>query len=222
MPSGVDLQKRPNQAAGSSIVFLGSFNPSIFQPAWLMRHQLIADEPDSQNIEVVSQPITSFTFEWLRVIAQPEKLELHASDEAPSPKALVDLASGIFDLLPHIPVGAFGINQYVHFSVETREAYDAIGFRLFNREVWEGVLENPRMRAVAIENRHGDFDHPNRITTVNVQPSTVTKQAVFVTTNDHFPRKEVGEAAESVQKLKEVFDDVMRDAGSLIDHVRML
>lgn len=215
-----DRQRRPEKASGAALVFLGSFNPAIFQPAWLMRHDLVPDEEDAAEIEAITPQVTAFSIDWLRLFVQPERLEMQATSEAPSYKALLDLALGIFDLLPHVPVTGFGINRFAHFEVESVAAFDAIGYGFFSRDVWNGVLEDPRMRTVQVEDRHGKNEEPERITTVTVQPSTLGPRTVFVGTNDHFPfSPDTTASRKAVEKLVEYFDLVLREAEEIIDHV---
>jgi hypothetical protein len=217
-----DTPRRLNKANGSALVFLGSFNPAIFQPAWFMRHDLIPDEEDGAEVEVVSQQITSFGTDWLRVIVQPEKCELHASDEAPSFKALHDLAVGIFALLPHTPVTAFGINRSVHFQMESEEAYTGLGFKLFNTEPWDGVLSDTRMRTLQVEDRP-DGPEGNVVMSVTVQPSAVFKRSIFVATNDHYSiDPDAADSVGAMDKLDEVFDASLQHSDQLIERVRSL
>ena len=151
-----DVFTRPDKAAGTSLIFNGAFNPAIFQPAWLMRHGLIADDADSVELEAVTTHITSWGQAWLKVVVQPERCEFHATDEVASYKTLHDLAVGVFDLLPHVPITAFGVNRFAHFQMESEDAWNALGFSLFSRDRWEGALDDPRMRSLTVENRHSD------------------------------------------------------------------
>lgn len=216
-------RERPHKLAESSVVFLGAFNPAIYQPAWFVQHELIAENPDGTELDVASPQVTAFRSDWLRLLVQLDRLEFHASDEVTSPKLLLDLVLSVFDLLPHVPISAFGINRSVHFGVESREAFDAIGYHLFSRDAWQGALDDPRMRTVQIEQRHGDMEKPEWITTVTVQPSGQDPQAVFVAVNDHFPFYDGSlDGIETTAKLVEVFDDRLAAAAALIDHVRAL
>lgn len=60
---------------------------------------------------------------------QPERCSF-AIDEVPSVKALHDLAAGVFELLPHTPVTAFGVNRCAHFAMESEDAWHSLGFSL--------------------------------------------------------------------------------------------
>jgi hypothetical protein len=48
------------------IVLVGNFNPTIFQPSWLVRHGLITDgAAQSADISVIHPDITAFSIESL-------------------------------------------------------------------------------------------------------------------------------------------------------------
>jgi hypothetical protein len=218
-----DPQQRPDRSAGCSIVFLGAFNPAIFQPAWFMRHGLIPDEDEGAEVEAVTQQITSFKADWLSIVVQPEKCELHATDEAPSFRVLQDLAGGIFDLLAHTPVTAFGLNRFVHFAMESEAAWNDLGLNLFTHQPWAEVLDDPRMRTLQVEDRHGEREDAAHITTVTVQPSAIVSRAVFVTTNDHYNiARDATDPIDAIAKLDEVFDGTLERAGEIIERVRAL
>ena len=61
-----DRQRRPTKAEGIALVFLGSFNPAIFQPEWFMRHGLIADKQDSLQLEAVTNDVAAWSHGWLK------------------------------------------------------------------------------------------------------------------------------------------------------------
>ena len=106
-----DVQRRPDKSAGLAVVFIGSFNPSIFQPAWFMRHGLIPDDDESVDLEAVTQQVTAWRQDWLRVAVVPERCEFNATDEVTSFRALVDIAVGTFTMLPHVPLTPHGLRD---------------------------------------------------------------------------------------------------------------
>src|SRR3954469_18579267 len=110
----------------ASAVFTGGFNPVIFQPAWFMRHGLVPDDEEQESVELeaIAPNVTSWRQFELTVIVQPERCEFHMSDEVASYKRLQDLPLGVFALLPHVPVSAFGINRFAHFQVESEAAWN--------------------------------------------------------------------------------------------------
>src|SRR4051794_29982478 len=124
MPAGPNASSRADKASGTSVVFLGAFNPAIFQPSWFQRYGLLPDDPTAAEVQAITPQVTSWNQGWLRVVVQPEKCDFEASDEVASVRALLDVANGAFTLLPHVPVRAFGINRFVHFAMESEEAWN--------------------------------------------------------------------------------------------------
>jgi len=49
----------------ASIVIVGSFNPAIFQPAWLVRQQILGpNDIDETKLEVVHPEVARFPIAW--------------------------------------------------------------------------------------------------------------------------------------------------------------
>jgi hypothetical protein len=54
------------ETEGFSVVALGAFNPSIFQPLWFSAHNLIRpEEANAAKIEIIHRNATIFKTEWL-------------------------------------------------------------------------------------------------------------------------------------------------------------
>ena len=52
----------------ASIVLVGSFNPAIFHPEWLLRHELIPeDDIKAAKVEIVHQNISKFSLSWFNI-----------------------------------------------------------------------------------------------------------------------------------------------------------
>ncbi len=52
---------------GVTIVVLGAFNPSIFQPSWFVQEELVrSDEGESVELEIIHPEMTIFNMEWFR------------------------------------------------------------------------------------------------------------------------------------------------------------
>jgi hypothetical protein len=125
------------EISGASIVLRGNFNPTIFQPAWFAKHDLITEEAASgAKIDVIHPEVTMFAVEPDFIFGcERDRLAVTRGN---APLILIsDLLSRIFgDLLPHTPVGQLGINRYVHFSVGSFEERDRIARMLAPREPW--------------------------------------------------------------------------------------
>ena len=68
---------------GMSIVFLGDFNPKIFQPAWFAQENLIrAQEAEAADIKIINPEIVIFEFEWLSVQITRDRCIFGTTQEA--------------------------------------------------------------------------------------------------------------------------------------------
>lgn len=221
MQASSSIHRRPDKSAGTSLIFLGNFNPAIFQPAWLIENELIADDEDSVELEAITNSITSWGQDWLKVVVQPERCELHATDAVTSFGALADLAEGLFSLLPHTPITAFGINRYAHIEMESDDAWNELGFSLFTRDLWDAVIDDPRMLTVQVQAYAAD-NYGGKMT-ATVQSSQIYRRAVFVATNDHYARPDDDRgASNAIGLLREVFPVSIDHSAKIIEKIRGL
>lgn len=124
----------------ASIVFVGSFNPAIFHPEWLLRHQLIThDDVKGAKVEIIHVDISKFTLEWLAVDVFRHKFTIRTND--PSRFApLKDLMISVFKILDHTPIKQLGINLTSTYEIDTEENWHKIGDTLVPKAIWEKSL----------------------------------------------------------------------------------
>ena len=89
-----------------SLVLLGNFNPSIFQPQWLAQHGLVREEEAKHAvIEIIRPEVSIFSVADLKLLVQQDRFQIDTfAPEAASP--LRDLALGTPSSLapnPRIP-----------------------------------------------------------------------------------------------------------------------
>jgi hypothetical protein len=59
------ISKSKAEIRGISIVFLGDFNPIIFQPSWFVSENLMTKaESDSADVQIVHADVTNFQLAW--------------------------------------------------------------------------------------------------------------------------------------------------------------
>lgn len=179
----------------SSIVAVGDFNPAIFSPDWLEQNKLIGEAdaefarervPDRSLF--VSHQVTKFESEWF-VLQVLEKRFLLISKGVLS-LSFKDLAAGIFQLLPHIPINAVGLNFVGHFKLENQDDYHKIGDILAPKDIWKTLYPSdfPGLEQITVRFQKGPRDNPvptkdeKRIT---VQPSLKLKYGIILSLNDH-------------------------------------
>ncbi len=223
------------EIAGVSVVMIGNFNPSIFTPAWFGWHGLISEKMvDTANTKIVHPQISDFNVDWLHIQVVPERFLINTT-QAPYIR-VQDLAIRIFrEHLPHTPLDTMGINREVHFLVESFDERDQLGRLLAPTDPWgewgkklepdgsHGGVTSITMRQVDPKGRP-----PGGQINVTVEPSNRIGQGhlgVYVRVNDHYTienvESEIG-TSKIVELLEENFDESLRRADQIIDHIMSL
>jgi hypothetical protein len=134
------------ESLSASIVAVGSFNPPIFSVDWLQSSGLVgADDAAatrSREDYVVSRQITRYQTELASI--QVFDSQFSITSVGPVTPALCDLATGIFDLLPHTPVTALGLNFMGHYKTENLSTYHHIGDALAPKGIWGEIFPGRR------------------------------------------------------------------------------
>src|SRR4051794_20894265 len=132
----------------ASVVLVGKFNPSIFQPAWLAANKLIREgEAEAANIEVIHREVCVFTTDWLNLQVTQTRFAATAVD-AVHQGELRDLVLGMFTLLEHTPFDKMGMNRDMHFKMDSREKWHAFGDLLAPKECWTPIMGQPGLRSM--------------------------------------------------------------------------
>lgn len=165
-----------------SIVVLGDFNPSIFQPLWFSLNGLIPEE-EAQNAEIaiIHQRLASFSIGKIQIHVDSSRLSL-TTDESPQAPILRDVSIGTLSILEHTPLKAIGLNHDMVFSMGTDEAWREVGDKLVPKSIWEGVFDCPEMRQVVVEGHRSNCS-ADRLQ-IRVQPSA--NHEVLIAINQHY------------------------------------
>jgi len=214
-----------------SIVLIGNFNPAIFQPAWLAKHDLISSQAaETAQIGIVHPELTSFGIEGSFTL-QVER-ERFAIDRTIAPFIVIsDMACKIFEeLLPHTPIKKLGINRLIHFDAGSPEIRDRIGERLAPREPWgewgtlvssgEGRLHGGLRAITMIQNNVSD--RPAGWIQAKLEPSLRIKggrSGIFMEVNDHYEVSAAEDAGEIIAILAANFDRSIRNSENIIDQI---
>jgi hypothetical protein len=211
------MQHKP-QVEAASIVMVGSFNPAIFQPAWLSKQQLIRpEEADDAKIALIQAEAAAFSTEWFQLQVLPDRFQLSCTDPRQY-GPLRDLAIAIFAILPHTPVKALGLNRHFHFEMPTLESWHAVGHCLAPKEPWELVLDNPGMRSITMEGQRPGTT--GGLVKVRVEPSIQVKPGVFVEVNEEFRVTEGDEGARwAGQRTADHWDTMLAFAEVVAEHL---
>lgn len=168
----------------SSIVLLGTFNPVIFQPAWLNSQGLIRkEEAEAANIGIIHRDVADFRLDWTSILVVRERFQILPLKDGHD-EEIRDLVIGIFRLLAHTPIYAMGINKTAHLPMESIEAWHTLGHRLAPKDIWNEILEKPGMQSLIIQGVR--TDSLRGYINVKVEPSTIVQPGIVTEVNDHY------------------------------------
>jgi hypothetical protein len=184
------------------IVFVGSFNPAIFHPAWLSKQNLIQPiEAEKADVKLVSSDVTVFSIGWVTFQIEQDKCVL-ASDQPPYYDATRDLAASMFSILRHTPISAVGINCLAHFRVAEAADVDRLCGLLTPTERWATILNAPLLRSLRMQ---GELDDEFRGKIgVTVEPSVKIIPGMYFGVNNHL-ENDSEENPPSAARMVEVF-----------------
>jgi hypothetical protein len=183
---------REYDVASTSIVLLGSFNPSIFSPAWFGRYSLLSDEEvAAAKVGVIHPDLTQFEVDWLAIHVQSDRFQARTRI---SPVQIRDFVLKTFeDYLPHTPIHSLGINREAHYKLPSSEHRMRLGRKFaplapwgeWGQEIERGEQPGGLLSLTMIQPRSGS---PKGHLQVTVQPSSLIPRKVGVVfqVNNHF------------------------------------
>ena|ERR1700730_3679684 len=117
------MTQRVPEINGVSVVLIGSFNPTIFQPEWFARQNLLPQtEVEAEKISVLAPQVCDFNTERFHVQVTPERF-IALSNPAANPAPVRDLVLGTFYVLEHTPIQALGLNRQMHFPLQSEQLW---------------------------------------------------------------------------------------------------
>lgn len=180
---------------GYSVVLLGHFNPKILSPAWLKLQDLITDaEYEAHEIEVIHPDIAKFSIGILDIEVTTNRFICRTKSD---PYARIyDFISKLFRThLPHVPIGALGINSEIHFSVGSPEKRIELGrqiaplmpWRSFGESISEARAGEPGGMASLTMRETVQYSDPFIRYDVTIEPSKLSSDnsIVFMRSNFH-------------------------------------
>lgn len=207
----------------ASIVLVGDFNPTIFQPLWFSSQGLLAEQfvQDSQ-IEIIRPELVAFKIEWLKVQVTRERFQISTLQE-PFFEPLRDLAEGTFELLSHTPIKFLGINNFRQYQLPSIDKWHALGDLLAPKDVWRQTLEEPGLLSMTIKGQRPDA-YIGAIN-VKVESTNEIERGIEFNINDHYdfssekPSKAVHGAAEVIEALKNSWVDSIARADKIVEEL---
>ena len=186
------------EVEGVSVVFVGSFNPAIFQPAWLSSHGMIREgEAEKAKLEVVSPDVTSFKADWLGIQVTRDRFQAYTADPRFF-EPLRDLVLSIFAILEHTPIRQMGINRDMHY-MSSIEQMNRFGDLIAPKEKWRKYFERPLLETIVMIGKRPSSDA--KVFRVTVQPSAHVKPGIYVGTNEHYDVEESEDSTSVILNL---------------------
>jgi hypothetical protein len=176
---------RPVELEGLRVVVLGSFNPAIFHPSWLSMNNLLrSEEAEEAKVEIISSEATVFTASWCSFQVLQHNMMIASTD--PTKQApLLDLILGVFQLLEHTPVDAFGLNRDRHYRMESLDKWHKFGHFLAPKASWDGIIQSPGLKSLEMQGRR-EGDETDTVT-VKIEPSIkVTPNGLYMNVHRHY------------------------------------
>lgn len=170
-----------------SIVLVGKFNPSIFQPRWFSSMGLLrADEAEGAEASerVITHPdVAEFSADWLNVLCMRERLQVQTRHQGRY-QELRDLVIGVLKLLEHTPTHAVGLNRDMHWTFETPEESERLLELLAPTNRWTAIVNKPELQRVTMTGV------PLALRAAReewrVEPSVKVAAGVYVHVNTHY------------------------------------
>lgn len=216
-----------------SIVALGTFNPTVFTPAWFVLRGLVPQGVAARaDLEVARADGTRFSVDWLHLNVVVDRFVV-ATDKAPYVR-LCDLAVRTFqEPPPHTTLQAFGINRHVHFPVQSPAKRDRLGRALAPVEPWKAVEQDlgfagkhGRMTSLTMSQLCPQGRPAGGQINVKVEPSVriADDRGVYVRVNDHYVVDSDGPRSGErfMTLLTDNFETSLRRSDGIVDHIMSL
>lgn len=167
----------------ASIVVVGSFNPAIFHPEWLVKNELIpsVEGENVSEVKLIHNDLCSFQLNWAEFEITSKRFQIKCHDTSKF-GPLRDLAIGIFAILSQTPVKQLGINSKLRFLFSDEDAWHAFGDVLVPKKIWENALHGRvgLLKLTVKSEREDDLDGY-----INVSVSGEADRVVLFDVNNH-------------------------------------
>lgn len=188
----------------ATIVCLGSFNPPIFSPAWLLARGLIQKtEEGAAEVQAITPDVAAFKTKWLQLQVLRDRFSA-ATESFDDSLLLRDLVVGAFKFLEHTPVQSVGLNRQIHVQLASAEEWHQIGHAFAPKSIWRKYLSQPGLAALVIK----DVIEGGKPAEINVQvnPSFTKTNTVEVSVNHHFALPKGAAAAAAADLIAEQWE----------------
>ena len=206
------------QSQAVNVLVLGSFNPRIFEPLWLVRNGLVPeDEVGGAERELLDQEFARIVLPWATVVVLGERLQVESTGDVVNASQVRDLVVGVLRLLPHTPVSGLSIQHGAHIPLGSVEQWHAVGDKLAPKELWSDILVHPGLLDLAMQGeRSDDLDGFMR---VRIQPSALVHPGIFMNVNNQFQTK-AQEGGEPARQAADQLGRIWNEAEKSVEAIR--
>jgi hypothetical protein len=185
MAEAIPAQSAPADAVGTSIVFIGFFDPLLLQPAYLAENALLTDSDLAKlRYQFLAAEIAILNLPWMQLVVEPGKFLASTTIESPIIEPVRDFVIGFYETLKVRNVTAVGFNHDTHFGVRSVEVWHKVGHALAPKEpVWQKALIDPGTLSLSIQGKRDDEFQGN--INVKVEPSVRITPGIYLSVNDH-------------------------------------
>lgn len=213
-----------------SIVLIGNFNPSIFQPEWFLRHEFVGESDlssSSLRLDVIHKDVAQFKTSWFSIEVINERFMLTTSDMSKA-EQLRDLVVNIFQTLSETPISALGINKTARFKCSDVNSWHKVGRILAPNKLWLSVSSNPSasedsvgMRSLEVEIKRSDeLEGCFRVSVFPSSPLPYVEVGIRV--NDHIDYKLLSGKQSNLpiaELIQNYWDKSIENSDRLIDNL---
>lgn len=185
----------------ANIVFLGKFNPVIFQPRWLEKEGIIGGdeanrlEAEEGALEFLHQDLAILNLNIGRL--QVDRNRFSFSSTMEPLEAISDFALSCFRVLDSTPMHSLGINRKVTYSLENEVEWHRVGDVLAPKTPWGEILEQGSdrvggLRAIVMEQSVEDDGVKKRLdgyrghTQIKILPTYDILFGIRIEVDNHF------------------------------------
>jgi hypothetical protein len=185
MAEAIPAQSAPADVVGTSIVFVGVFDPLMLQPAYLAENALLTDSDLAKlRYQFLASEIAILNLPWMQLVAEPGKLLASTTPESPIIEPVRDFVLTFYEALKSRHVTSVGLNHDTHFGVRSVEVWHKVGHTLAPKEpVWQKALVDPGTASLLIQGKRDD-EFQGSIN-VKVEPSIRIIPGIYLNVNDH-------------------------------------
>jgi len=183
--------KKEREVYTLGIVLLGSFNPSIITPFWLVSKGIIREiEAETAVLDVIHPNISRFSIpDWLSIEATQKRIDFKTNKESHF-SVLRDLVVSVFGNLSETPIQAIGINHLSHFSLKDLKEYENFGYWLSPVQKLGGLLNEPKLQSIQFKETVNESNIGLITMTISPSDLILDRKSVVINMNHHFDGKD--------------------------------